>query len=863
MRVAAQFRPGTRAFWGTTYALELTLFDQYLLRQLGGPPLNAVVLADHWKLSQMWDRLEPEQHYLARQANRVYLLRGVQVPGGGAFHPKTFLFARRDEATLLIGSGNLTRSGLDAGKEAFASFSTATDEGLATLRAWGRWIGRLVDAAADEQLSRRFAALRERCPWMTGLASPSPFAVNDERPLLDQFVEQLPGTVDELHVSAPYYDRDAKALAEAVRQTQPKRLHMYFGLATSVHGPSLAGVLDGADCDVRLHRFEPPTFVHAKLVGAVCGDQGLLLGGSPNLSRAALTLTHAGTSRSNCEVALIRRGTAEQVRSPFLTSGMELIDLPAAHLHELEFDSDDPAEGRPAVALRRASWREDGRIAIVAEPEPETGEQLAWVAGSASLDGLVTGEGLAERDQPPLLAWLTDEDGETISNAVAVDDPNALDRSLASRDPSRDRPGDLHQQDAETPLGRLMSWLHQQAIFDIDDTPAARRAQGAQDEAPEEDSTDFWDRLISDELNYDPRTQNYRRMSPTVMPIGHDLFRELEIMLAKAPLEHPILRLIMGGPTGPQPPAVDPLESSGVSWTLEARQRVRVTNVLSRWCRAVSDPRHALLRSDAPAANYQALVSVLVTAWAEDALDEDRLVRLAGELLGAFLGDGKSLGFLGRADEQLRATVLYELDDAVREWAAGLAYLALRPQTPWAEIVYDWQPYLRRGLIDTNVMVVGERTVELVERVLGEETEQSEIEDVLLARAEYIDEEKWCEGLAEALGLRRVSLRTISNPAVPLRIRLDGVTEPLTDSRVVEAALNAMRFRKADAIGIEMDGFVAVLRPGYPPVAKFGPDASAKTVRSPVVITRERLDAVERQGGALSELLGLASAQAA
>jgi hypothetical protein len=233
LKVAAHFRPGTRAFWGTTYALELTLFDQYLLRQLGGPPLNAVVLADHWKLSQMWARLDADEHYLARQANRVYLLRGVQLPGGGAFHPKTFLFARRDEATLLIGSGNLTRSGLDSGKEVFSSFSASTNEGLATIRAWARWIGALVETADDEQLRRRFAALREQCHWLLGPVGSSPFVVNDERPLLEQFVERLPGAADELHVSAPYYDRDARALAEALQLIQPKRLHVYLGLATS------------------------------------------------------------------------------------------------------------------------------------------------------------------------------------------------------------------------------------------------------------------------------------------------------------------------------------------------------------------------------------------------------------------------------------------------------------------------------------------------------------------------------------------------------------------------------------------------------------------------------------------------------
>jgi len=130
----------------------------------------------------------------------------------------------------LIGSGNLTRSDLDAGREVFAAFSTSTEECLATLRAWGRWIGRLVAGADDPHLTRRFAALREQCPWITGPAGPSPFAVKDEHPLLTQFVERLPGSVDELHVSAPYYDRDALALAEALRRTRPRRLHIYFGL---------------------------------------------------------------------------------------------------------------------------------------------------------------------------------------------------------------------------------------------------------------------------------------------------------------------------------------------------------------------------------------------------------------------------------------------------------------------------------------------------------------------------------------------------------------------------------------------------------------------------------------------------------
>ena len=50
----------------------------------------------------------------------------------------------------------------------------------------------------------------------------------------------------------------------------------------------------------------------------------------------------------------------------------------------------------------------------------------------------------------------------------------------------------------------------------------------------------------------------------------------------------------------------------------------------------------------------------------------------------------------------------------VREWAAGIAFLALRPERPWKEIVYDWQPYLNKALIDTDVMIVGDQTTALV-----------------------------------------------------------------------------------------------------------------------------------------------------
>ena len=109
----------------------------------------------------------------------------------------------------------------------------------------------------------------------------------------------------------------------------------------------------------------------------------------------------------------------------------------------------------------------------------------------------------------------------------------------------------------------------------------------------------------------------------------------------------------------------------------------------------------------------------------------------------------------------------------------------------------------------------------------------TEIDDVLIARAEYLDEERWCENLARALRLPGIELKMIDNKFVPLRISLRGVTEPLTDPRVVEAAMQAMKFCRAGAIGIEAGGCVAVLHPGHHTWAKLGTGSSSVKLYHP------------------------------
>jgi hypothetical protein len=94
--IANRFRGSWDAFWATTYSFQPELYDEFLFRRLGQPPLNATVLADFGRLTRLFAQDISRPGQLLR-ANRDYLLRGV-APTGGAFHPKTYFLATVDTA---------------------------------------------------------------------------------------------------------------------------------------------------------------------------------------------------------------------------------------------------------------------------------------------------------------------------------------------------------------------------------------------------------------------------------------------------------------------------------------------------------------------------------------------------------------------------------------------------------------------------------------------------------------------------------------------------------------------------------------------------------------------------------------------
>lgn len=853
MKPVDYFNRDLHTFWATTFQLDLKLFDQFLLRRLGHEPLNAVVLCDAANLSAALSRLSEVDQHVVASANSRYVLRGMKVPSGGRFHPKTYLFASNRRVQLLVGSGNLTWSGIDRGAEVFAEFDAADQEGRAVIRDWLDWMATLVEARNDELLTHRFRQLRQTLSVLDdpGAESSSTFASNADTPLLETIKAAAPAGVQELHVTAPYFDNRAEALNKLIKTIEPTRsVHLYLGARPNVDGRLLQAILAGIDVNVKLYRLHPTHFVHAKMIGLVADQESVLVCGSANLSHAALDRIYASeVGRGNCEAVVIRRGDAESVRSRFRLRDAEPTEMSIDDLAGFTFDSEEEGEIDHKLSLISVAPDSAARLIVKTEGPLAAGARLqigdddflsldrhedSWTTPSLDVDSI------------PLVAWLADTEKRRISNMVVVDDPRALERMLGERTGSQDVPNELRGDRSGSDFIELLLNAHRQQIFDLDDTRAVAKASQQADSNP--DAPDgYWDRYASQEIQYDQRSQTYRPLSKHAGEAEPSfLMSEIRAMLNAAPGERH-LRLIrnvveteMNAPEARR------------EWTPTARERVRARNLIRRWARAIPDPRHVWLAEDAAARNYEVLIELLATTWLKEYLPNEDVVELFGEVLGGLLGTSQGKGLLGRAEPDVAESVLGSIGTAHRELAAAMAFCALT-QPKWREFVYEWQYFMKLGL-EEDVFAAGDLAMAFVEAETHESTTSESILELLAGRATYVDDETWGRQIAETMGLSRVRLSpAIGFNDVDLMLEIEGVPEPDSDPRLVSLARRALEFKRSGNVLISAADQRYLLRLGEKAVMRV--NRVTRTSIEPIDL--DRLYAVEEQGGNLSDLLGV------
>ncbi|WP_441247822.1 hypothetical protein [Kitasatospora sp. McL0602] len=224
-----------------------------------------------------------------------------------AFHPKLFVLAGPERATVAIGSGNATLAGWQANHELWTVLRSDADGTPALFGELARWLRALPDSAVGlvpdvaKALHRTADLLDHRVAAAPATEPEARFVSSLHQPL----IEQLPdGPVDELLVSAPFHDPGATALAALVRRLRPGRLTVcHQPEHTELDGPAVAALLaELPDAELRQ---EPASerYRHGKLVEWSVGGRRWALTGSPNLSAAALLRRVGGGG--NCEIGVI------------------------------------------------------------------------------------------------------------------------------------------------------------------------------------------------------------------------------------------------------------------------------------------------------------------------------------------------------------------------------------------------------------------------------------------------------------------------------------------------------------------------------------------------------------------------------
>lgn len=860
--IAELFRGDCVALWATTYNVQLSLFNDYLLRRLGDAPLNAVVLADRRSLDEALAAIPAERLDSVGAVNRRWLLRSMQA-GTGRFHPKSYLAVRARSATLMVGSGNLSANGIDKGREVFTTFTTDNPVGEAAIGTWRAWMQRLVGASSDTLLAERFADLEQRLPKLDAPVAvvDSPLWHNLDSPLGPRFCDAVSITdVDEIIATAPFFDEEGEALGYVVDRLRPKFVRLYMTSSTSVAGPALLRRLRATGCELELFAYEPDRFTHAKLLAAVAGDRGWIMSGSANLSRAALTLP---PGPANVELAVFSQLHADDVRATFLPPDVSASPMALTELEQLTYDTNDTTDALLPIRLERATITRDGRVQVTAQPAPPSDALLADhrqrsiidvepsipVSHSALEGPLVRVEGL---DGTPLSNWAVLEDTEALARALALTSAGAS-----------SRPTELTGADLDTPLGRALLYLHRNLVMDATEIPTASAGGSngvASDEADANEADDLWDRLERETLARDPRAGNYARhlesrtrTDSLTSPIGE----LLDAMRNRAPgsatdstARSVLARLVQEHrDTGAR---------AKVTWSTDARIRVRTRNVLRRWAASQTDPRLAWVHPLAPLVNLGAVATAFIDLqlYAVDPnqtseLDRDDLDDLWARWLQPIIGTGHRDGWLDRAgvsDDDLANS----LGDDFVEMCSALCWLAIRSGTGRRERLVAWQPTIRvaldRGLIDDS-----QTTAEYLSIIEGRDVPRTQLTEDFLYAIEFMDDRLWCEQIARQLELDALELESAAAGSASVKLLVRGVDDPLHDPRLARLVVAARTYRKVDAVAVyatDIDWRI-VMEPGEP--AYFLPMLGGEP-RESTPLRLDDLDRVAAGHGVLADL---------
>ena len=291
------------------------------------------------------------------------------------FHPKAVLLSGDTAATLLVGSGNLTFGGWRENAEVWTRFETGADgaKPFIEFRSYLEEIlGRVaLPDAVEAEIEEAFDPRNKL--WVSTETTDTKALigrVGSGSALIERMLDVGGGDpVDELVICAPYFDHDGIALQQLVSTVGANGTTV---LCQPGRSTLQARAWKPAAARARLQNIdyghpgttenERSAFVHAKFYGFRRENEVVVLAGSANCSRAALTVQ--GTA-GNAELMAVQILTPDEFENEYL-SELNLVSEPIVLPDETPDDID---EGAGSTVLRILAARfESGSLLVGYSP---------------------------------------------------------------------------------------------------------------------------------------------------------------------------------------------------------------------------------------------------------------------------------------------------------------------------------------------------------------------------------------------------------------------------------------------------------------------------------------------------------------
>lgn len=295
----------------TSFTFDPYYFSNYYMPQMRSRGIrNVVVLIDSTQYDAILEDTEAFKNY-----RHDFALIRVKNRSNGVFHPKVSLFLGDKQALALVGSGNLTYSGMSHNKElwgAFCADNKEAEEAFIIKNIWD-YLSRIIRSSFSEIAIQQLewckiysAAIRD----FESIESPQQsefkfIATTSEESIFDKIKKIVHGKVNTIKIIAPFYDMEGSLISTLRSTFNPQKIkcaidESYGYIPNKIKDVGNIDFFNWHEIFGSENQFELSQKLHAKAIQFETSEGTFLVFGSANATCSAFGLnTHCFNDEAN------------------------------------------------------------------------------------------------------------------------------------------------------------------------------------------------------------------------------------------------------------------------------------------------------------------------------------------------------------------------------------------------------------------------------------------------------------------------------------------------------------------------------------------------------------------------------------